>query len=93
LDYRLVEWLKVEHAADSLSDVCPPHLILSQTQHLNLTHVHPKKINSPSDITSLLNESAEWGDEWAVKLFKVLVSFDTDLATLKDKNGKKQIDR
>ena len=90
LDYRLIEWLKVEHATDSLCAVCPPHLILSQTQHLNLTRVHPTKITSPPNIMALIEESAEWGDEWANKIFKVLVSFNADLATLNGQKGKKQ---
>ena len=90
LDYRLIEWLKVEHATDSLRAVRPPHLIPSQTQCLNLMRVHPTKITSPSDITALIEESAEWGDEWADKIFKVLVSFNADLATLNGQKGKKQ---
>ena len=90
LDYRLIEWLKVEHATDSLRAVRPPHLILSQTQCLTLMCVHPTKITLPSNITALIEESAEWGDEWADTLFKVLVLFNADLATLNSQKGKKQ---
>lgn len=90
LDYRIIEWLKLEHASDPLRTVRPPHLILSQTQRLILTRVNPKQIKSPSDITTLLNESSDWAEEWAGKLFTVFLLFEADLATLNGRKGKKR---
>ena len=91
LDFWLIEWLKVEHELDPLRSVRPPHLILSQTQHFNLTWVNANQIKLPSDITALLNESSEWGaDEWALKLSNVLLQYKADLLTLNSQKGNKR---
>jgi len=91
LDFRLIEWLTLEHLSDPLHTVHPPHLILSQTQRFILTCTNPKQIQSPSNITSLLDESSEWSDEWANKIFKVIHKYDTDLSALNShQKGKKR---
>jgi hypothetical protein len=90
LDFRLIEWLKLEHFSDPLRAVRPPHFILSQTQCLTLTRANPKEIKSPSDITSLLNESSEWADEWSNKIFNVMNSYDNDLAILNRRGTKRK---
>lgn len=87
LDFRLIEWLKLEHASDTLRAVRPPHFILSQAQRLILTRTNPNQIQSPSDITSLLAESSDWADEWETKIFDVIHTFDADLHTLNCQNG------
>ena len=90
LDFRLIEWLKLEHFSDPLRAVRPPHLILSQTQRLALTRADPNLIQLPSDITSLLNESAEWSDEWSNKIYNVMRKYDTDLAALNNQGTKRK---
>ena len=90
LDFRLIEWLKVEHKLDPLRSVRPPHLILSHTQRFILTRVNANQIKLPSDITALLNESSDWADEWALKLFNVLLQYKADLFTLNSTKGNKR---
>jgi predicted GNAT superfamily acetyltransferase len=90
LDFRLIEWLKLEHFSDPLRAVRPPHLILSQTQRLTLTRANPMQIQLPSDITSLLNETPEWADEWSDKIFNVIHKYDTDLTILLNHRGTKR---
>jgi hypothetical protein len=91
LDFCLIQWLKHEHETDLLRSVRLPHFILSQTQHFNLTQVNPNQIKSPSDITVLLNESSDWEDEWALKLFNLFLLYKADLAAiLNGQKGKKR---
>ena len=90
LDFQLIQWLKLEHETDPLRSVRPPHFILSQMQRFNLTRVNANQIKSPSDITALLNESSDWEDEWALKLFNLFLLYKADLAILNGQKGKKQ---
>lgn len=72
LEFRLLQWLKYEHSINPLHSAWPPHLILSQTQRMTLVCTHPTKIRSEHDITTILDESKEWADEWAAKVFAVI---------------------
>jgi hypothetical protein len=83
LDFRLVEWLKSEHALDPLRAVRPLCFILSDIQRASLVRIQAKKVQSASDIQSLLNETDEWASKWGDKILKVIQQYDRDLAAIK----------
>ncbi len=87
MDFRLIEWLKVEHARDPLRLVRAPHLIISHTQRLQLVRAHPDKIKSAADVSTLLDRRSDWAQEWSSKIFEVICTFDRDLAAQAEKNG------
>ena len=90
LDFRLVEWLKSEHAVDPLRAVRPICFILSDIQRANLVRIQAKKIKSTSDIQAILNESDEWASKWGNKIFNLIQQYDRDLGVIKgqDKENK-----
>ena len=67
---------------EQLHCVRPPDLILADTQRATLVRADPKKIKNSQDITALLGESADWGAEWSVKIFKVIVQFHNKYACI-----------
>lgn len=80
LDLHLIEWLQHEHLADPWRTVCPPDLILSETQHASLVHADSKTLKTTRDITMLYQELDEWDAEWSAKLFEVIRIFKVDYA-------------
>jgi hypothetical protein len=81
LDFQLIKWLQQAHQADPCHAVCPPDLILSETQRrqrASLVRADPKTLKSTKDITVLLQESDDWGDEWSAILFEVITQFESD---------------
>jgi hypothetical protein len=86
LDFRLVEWLKSEHALDPLRAVRPICFILSDFQRASLVRTQAKKVQSSSDIQAILNESDEWVSKWGDKILHVIRQYDRDLAAIKVQN-------
>lgn len=86
LEFRLNEWLAATYIADPFRCSRPPDLILSDTQRATLIRTDPTKLESPGDITALLEESVEWGTEWAVRLFEVITQFDQEYALSVEKS-------
>ena len=88
LEYQLNKWLERVHSEDILCSVRPPHLILSDSQRATLVRAHPKKIKTPQDITTLLEQTSEWASEWSQGLFEVITNFAIDYArTTTEKTG------
>jgi hypothetical protein len=80
LEFRLIEWLRLEHFADPFRAVRPPDLILSDIQRATLVRADPRKIKTPQDITALLEESAKWEVEWSAKVFGFITRFENEYA-------------
>jgi hypothetical protein len=78
------------YTADPFCCSRPPNLILSDTQHVTLTHTNLSKLESPEDITALLEESDEWGTEWAAKVFEVITQFNQEYASIMEKSNTQQ---
>ena len=89
LDRRLIQWLEDEHKADDLRSVRPKYDILSDIQRKLLVRTMATNIQKPSDIVFLLGESSEWEEEWALKLFSLILQYETELKSNKS-NAKSQ---
>ena len=83
LDQRLVEWLEQVHENDPLKSVRPPHIILSPLHQQLLVRKHPKHIQNADDITTILEQTNEWAEEWQEKVYQVIQQFDRDLESSK----------
>ena len=77
LDNKIIEWLKGETSQDSISR--PYYHILSDNQKKTLVRIASKDLQSSSTITKALEETEEWGTQWAGKLFRLI--FEHDMAT------------
>jgi hypothetical protein len=86
LEFRINEWLTLEHLADSSRSVRPPDFILTETQRAMLIRADPRKIKTAQDITVLLEESTEWGVEWAAKIFTVITQFEAEYTSISGKS-------
>ena len=75
LDMRLIAFVVLEHSQDSLSAFRAPYDILSRAQREMLVRTQFSIITSASTITSILDESSEWGEEWAEKIYKVICDY------------------
>jgi len=87
LEFQLLQWLEYEHSIDPLRSARPPHLVLLQTQRMTLMRTHPTKIRSEHDITTILDESKEWADEQAAKVFAVIEKFKSDYSHSTEKQA------
>jgi hypothetical protein len=77
LDNKIINWLKGEIAQDPLNR--PYYHILSDDQRKTLVRISSKDLQSSSTITEALEETEEWGTQWAGKLFCLI--FEHDMAT------------
>ncbi|KAK7034169.1 P-loop containing nucleoside triphosphate hydrolase protein [Favolaschia claudopus] len=69
LQDQLNDWLSSAHTTDPLRAVRPPTFILDAKSIKSLSTVHPDRMRSPDDVTSTLDETPEWAEEWASKVF------------------------
>ena len=77
LDNKIIEWLKGEITQDPISR--PYYHILSDDQKKTLVRIASKDLRSSSTITEALEETEEWGTQWAGKLYRLI--FEHDMAT------------
>jgi len=77
LDNKIIEWLKGKTTQDAIS--CPYYHILSDDQKKTLVWIASKDLQSLSTITEALEETEEWGTQWAGKLFHLI--FEHNMAT------------
>jgi hypothetical protein len=77
LDNKIIEWSKDETTHDPISR--PYYHILSDNQKKRLVRIASKDLQSSSTITEALEETDEWGTQWAGKLFRLI--FEHDMAT------------
>lgn len=76
LDNKIIEWLKGETTQDPISR--PYYHILSDNQKKTLIRIASKDLQSSSTITEALEETEEWGTQWAGKLFRLIFEHDMD---------------
>jgi hypothetical protein len=74
LDNKIIEWLKAETTQDPIGR--PYYHILSDNQKKTLVRIASKDLQSSSTITEALEETEEWGTEWAGKLFRLILEHD-----------------
>ena len=87
LEFRLIEWLRREHLADPYRAVRPSYFILSEMQRATLVQADPKTIKTARDITTLLQESDDWDEEWSAKVFEVITKFEADYGRVMGQTG------
>ncbi|KAJ7269062.1 P-loop containing nucleoside triphosphate hydrolase protein [Mycena rebaudengoi] len=75
----LRDWLASAHAVDPLRAIRPPSFILDSKAIKSLASTHPGRMRSADEVISVLNETREWGDEWAAKIFEVIAAYDEKL--------------
>ncbi|KAF8055761.1 P-loop containing nucleoside triphosphate hydrolase protein [Lyophyllum atratum] len=91
LDTRIIAWLRDCHHNDALRGSRSMYDILSHKQRTTLVRAPRTSMTSPEAVTSLLNESKEWGVEWSLSLFKLLEAYDADLMASKAPIRKKNL--
>lgn len=84
LQDRLRTWLASAHASDSLRAVRPASFILDAKAIKSLATVHPDRLTSALQVISAVQETAEWGVEWAAQVLAVVSKFDADLECQSD---------
>jgi hypothetical protein len=73
LDMKLIAWIKEQVSHDKL--YCAPYFILSKAKRETLVKAKFETITSPSTITHMLQETAEWERAWADKLYSLICDF------------------
>ncbi|KAF8258171.1 P-loop containing nucleoside triphosphate hydrolase protein, partial [Lactarius quietus] len=53
---------------------------------VTLVHTDPEKFKSAQDITTLLDETADWDAKWSAKVFEVITKFDTNYACISEES-------
>ena len=79
LDELLIEWLKIQHANDSLGVFRAEYDILSIEQREQLCRTHIKYITSSADIVRIVDETEEWAEEWAEVIYNLIRDYETSL--------------
>ncbi|KAL0062391.1 hypothetical protein AAF712_010737 [Marasmius tenuissimus] len=87
----LAAWVQKAHESDKLKHVRPPHFILSIPKFRKIVYAPRKLVQSPKDVTLLLEESAEWAREWSNELFKAISDFDRTIVPISKAAGTKRI--
>jgi hypothetical protein len=72
LDNQLIEWLMVSVKSSNRAG-CD---ILSDQNRGLLVRASCNSLRSPADITKLLDETAEWEEDWAASLLQVISKYD-----------------
>ena len=75
LDLLLITWVENEHSQDTCSAFRAPYDILSRAQRDVLVRTQFSAITSASSITKILDETSEWEEEWAAKVYKVICDY------------------
>lgn len=80
----LIALAKLHFAVGLDSDgSCAMYDILSFKQRSILVRAPEKSISSPSQIVRMLEETEEWGEEWANALFLLISEYDKELSAQK----------
>jgi hypothetical protein len=77
LDLRLIAWVEYEHSQDTCSVFRAPYDILSRAQRDLLVRTQFSAITALSSITKILDETSEWEEEWAEKIYRVICDYQT----------------
>lgn len=83
LDRNVIQWLKSASENDPLRGVRTMYDILSIPARRKLVSAASGSVRSCEAIISLLEETPEWGEEWAASLLEVIKNFDHDIASQK----------
>ncbi|KAF8232785.1 hypothetical protein L208DRAFT_1126894, partial [Tricholoma matsutake] len=75
----LISWVKSAHENDPLCGVRAMYDILSHQQRIKLVRASMKSIQSSEDIVTLLEETNEWGKEWAGPLADLVMKYNEEL--------------
>ena len=73
LDELLIAWVENEVRQDRL--LRPAYHILSLAQRDTLQRTIYSSITSPSAIAQILDETPEWEEEWAAKIYKIICDY------------------
>jgi hypothetical protein len=73
LDELLITWVEAEVRQDKL--LRPQYDILSRAQRETLQRTMYSSITSPSVIAQILDETPEWEEEWAAKIYKIICDY------------------
>ena len=75
LDLLLIAWVEYEHSQDTCLAFRAPYDILSRAQRDVLVRTQYQAITSSSSITKILDETSEWEEEWAEKIYKIICDY------------------
>ncbi len=78
---RLLAWRHDAHTRDPLAAITPPTFIIDDA---SITILAKQNITSYGQITTVLDQTLEWEDEWSKDIFNVIRQFDQDLLTLRE---------
>ena len=87
---RLLAWRTTVHSNDSLASVRPAYFILDDRGIKTLARLHPLNVTHLGQITESLNETQEWQDLWGRSLFRVIQSYDRELAEQRNEEAAQQ---
>lgn len=79
LDLLLISWV-LDQVKNDITLMRESIDILCKDQRKRLIFMHPKDITSRHDITRILDENFEWGNEFSESLFKLIQDYDEKLA-------------
>ena len=79
LDDHLIKWLITTTQSDGSRAGCD---ILSDQNCSLLVRAPPNSLHSPSHITQLLDETAEWEKDWAALLLEVISMYDKQIVVV-----------
>ncbi|KAF8452791.1 P-loop containing nucleoside triphosphate hydrolase protein [Boletus edulis BED1] len=82
----LKAWRKRTHDNDPYRGVWPIEQLIDNNGLELLTKTHPTVIMSPSDLTTLLQESEAWEGNYGTEIFAIIQQFDQD----RQRQGKAQ---
>ncbi|KAF8968077.1 hypothetical protein BDZ97DRAFT_1800730 [Flammula alnicola] len=80
---RLHLWRLDASTKDSLASVRPASFIIDNKSIIKLSKINPTEITQERIVTEL-DETEEWRDEWAGKIFEVIQKYAKELAALQD---------
>ena len=78
---QLFNWWYNESSNDVLAIVQPPSFIIDNKSIIKLSSIHPSELTNEAQVVFALNESQEWKNEWATKIFDVIQTYDKELYT------------
>lgn len=78
---RLVAWRRRVSARHG-----PFHsasFILDDKKLAKLATLHPKDLSNHEQVTILLGETADWGNEWSKSIFDLILAYDNELQAIR----------
>lgn len=86
LNKILCVWRFDCHQNHDLRFIRPASFILDDNAIKTLCRIHPTKLTCSSDITTAPKETSEWHNDWAQKLFEIILDYGEGRVQLNSRN-------